>query len=285
MTSINQPTVTTTTTATTTVTATATATTTATTSKNTTALDCPATNQDKTTMNVALKVSVELAVVLRYRSMCEQYHADRHYSAAGPLLPPNTTITPTPTTTTTAIINHGSTTPHHPHTPGGGGGLKSALSHRSPHGQSHSKHHSQQQQLQQQQLQQQQQQVWVALTNRRLDRVSQLARCYHDATTDEWASSLHQSRLRRYQTRATSVRACMHNHTQQFQLFAQTLLQQRRDTMHLFDLLHGDITTGIFPTLTHPAPQLLTPPPTPSSYHHTVNITSLPLPLPLPLPP
>ena len=257
MTSINHPTDTTDHTTTTATTATATATTTVPAlSKNTTAtaLGSTATNQSTTTndntvsvsvqgVNVALKVSVELVVVLRYRLMCEQYHADRHYSAAGPLLSPNTAVTPT-----TTMTNHVSTTPHHPHTPGsGGGGLKSALSHRSPHSQSHSKHHSQQQHLQQQQLQQQQQQVWVALTNRRLDRVSQLARCYHDATTDEWASSLHQSRLRRYQTRATSVRACMHNHTQQFQLFAQTLLQQRRDTMQLFDLLHGDITTGIFP--------------------------------------
>ena len=60
---------------------------------------------------------------------------------------------------------------------------------------------------------------------------------------DEWASSLHHSRLRRYTTRATSVRTCMHHHTQHFQLFAQSLLQQRRDTMQLFDLLHGDITT------------------------------------------
>ena len=30
-------------------------------------------------VNISLKMSVELAAVLRYRPMCEQYHADRHY--------------------------------------------------------------------------------------------------------------------------------------------------------------------------------------------------------------
>ena len=30
-------------------------------------------------VDVSLKVSVEVAAVLGYRPMCEQYHADRHY--------------------------------------------------------------------------------------------------------------------------------------------------------------------------------------------------------------
>ena len=74
-----------------TTTTTATATTaTATKSTTATAIGGPATIQGTTAnsntvsvsvqgVNVALKVSVELAVVLRYRAMCEQYHADRHY--------------------------------------------------------------------------------------------------------------------------------------------------------------------------------------------------------------
>ena len=35
-----------------------------------------------------------------------------------------------------------------------------------------------------------------------VQRVEQLARCYHHATADEWAASLHQARRRRYRTRA-----------------------------------------------------------------------------------
>ena len=107
-------------------------------------------------------------------------HPHNFSSAAGPLLSSTNN-----NHTTTITANH--TT----HVSTSGLTLKSALSHRSPastHGQQQLQQQQQQQQLQQdqqpqQQLQQDQQQVWISLTNRRLDRVAQTARCYHDATT------------------------------------------------------------------------------------------------------